>query len=123
MVTAEAEPPLTSLADVARLCEARGETKLSHQIERVVHLVRFELGRIEIRPKEGTPQDVAGKLGAFLKEETGERWVVSISNEAGEPTLREQEIAKAAADPFVKSILDAFPGSEIQDVNKVAAED
>jgi DNA polymerase-3 subunit gamma/tau len=82
-------------------------------------LVRFEKGRIEIRPKEGTPQDVAGKLGAFLKEETSERWVVSISNEPGEPTLHEQETAKASADPFVKSILESFPGSTIERVRAI----
>ena len=66
---------------------------------------------------------MAGKLGAFLKEHTGERWVVSISNEAGEPTLYEQSIAKASADPFVKSILDSFPGAVIEKVSEIESSD
>ncbi|MBT4739390.1 MAG: DNA polymerase III subunit gamma/tau, partial [Rhodospirillaceae bacterium] len=123
VVTADAPPPLASLADVVALCEVKRQATLAGQLIHTVHLVRFELGRIEIRPKEGTPQDVAGKLGAFLKEETGERWVVSISNEAGEPTLHEQEIAKASADPFVKSILDSFPGATIERVRAIEEQD
>ncbi len=123
VVTAEAPPPQTpaleSLADVVALCEAQRQATLAGQLTHTVHLVRFEKGRIEIRPKEGTPQDVAGKLGAFLKEETSERWVVSISNEPGEPTLHEQETAKASADPFVKSILESFPGSTIERVRAI----
>ncbi|MDG2242314.1 MAG: DNA polymerase III subunit gamma/tau [Rhodospirillaceae bacterium] len=123
VVTAKAPqtqtPALESLTDVVALCEAQRQATLAGQLTHTVHLVRFETGRIEIRPKEGTPQEVAGKLGAFLKEETGERWVVSISNEPGEATLHEQEIAKASADPFVKSILESFPGSTIERVRAI----
>lgn len=110
------KPRLESLADVAALCEANREATLAGQLTHTVHLVRFESGRIELRPKEGTPQDVAGKLGAFLKAQTGDRWVVSISNQEGEPTLHEQIIAKAAEDPFVQSILESFPGAVIERV-------
>lgn len=117
--TAEEPAPLSSLSDVVALCEQNREAQLAGQLTHTVHLVRFEPGRIEIRPKEGTPQDVAGKLGAFLKSHTGTRWVVSISNDAGEPTLHEQEISKAASDPFVKSILESFPGSVIERVRDV----
>ena len=122
-VTADASPPLASLADVVALCEVKRQATLAGQLTHTVHLVRFEHGRIEIRPKEGTPQDVAGKLGAFLKEETGDRWVVSISNETGEPTLHEQEIATASADPFVKSILESFPGATIERVRVIEEQD
>lgn len=110
------KPRLESLADVAALCEESREATLAGQLMHTVHLVRFEQGRIELRPKEGTPQDVAGKLGAFLKAQTGDRWVVSISNEQGEPTLHEQVITKAAGDPFIQSILDSFPGAVIERV-------
>ena len=113
------EHKLESLSDVVALCEANRQAKLAGQLIHTVHLVRFEQGRIEIRPKKGTPQDVAGNLGAFLKAQTGERWVVSISNDAGEPTLHEQTISKASEDPFVKSILDSFPGAVIERVRTV----
>jgi DNA polymerase-3 subunit gamma/tau len=121
--TAHAKPAPQSLSEVVALCEAHGEIQLASQLVHTVHLVRFETGRIEIRPKENTPQDVAGKLGAFLNKNTDERWMVSVSNQPGEPTLHEQEVAHAASDPFVKSLLDAFPGAKIQGVRQVASED
>ena len=121
--TAEAVPVPQSLTEVVALCEAHGEIQLASQLERSVHLVRFETGRIEIHPKENTPQDVAGKLGAFLNKNTSERWMVSVSNQPGDPTLHEQEVAAAASDPFVKSLLEAFPGAEIQAVRQVTSDD
>lgn len=113
---------LESLADVVALCNANHEVVLAGQLTRAVHLVGFEPGRIEIRPKEGTPKDVAGKLSAFLHNVTGKRWVVSVSNANGELTLHEQEVAAASADPFVKSILDSFPGAIIERVLPVENE-
>jgi len=121
--TAQARPVPASLEDVAALCQEHGEVQLAAQLTRAVHLVRFERGRIEIRPQDNTPQDVAGKLGAFLNAHTDERWMVSISNQAGDPTLHEQQINKAASDPFVKSLLDAFPGAKIEAVRDVSADD
>ena len=117
--TAHTEIELKSLADVVELCNTHREAMLSGQLTHAVHLVRFEAGRIEFRPNEGTPQDLAGKLGAFLRQITNDRWVVSISNEQGEPTLHEQTVATAYADPFVKSILDSFPGAVVERVRSV----
>lgn len=117
----EAEKPrLESLADVAALCESCREAALAGQLIHTVHLVRFEEGRIELRPKEGTAKDVAGKLGAFLKSQTGDRWIVSISNEMGEPTLHEKTIARASEDPFVQTILESFPGAVIERVRSIS---
>ena len=117
--TEHTEIELKSLADVVELCNTHREAMLSGQLTHAVHLVRFEAGRIEFRPNEGTPQDLAGKLGAFLRQITNDRWVVSISNEQGEPTLHEQTVATACADPFVKSILDSFPGAVVERVRPV----
>jgi DNA polymerase-3 subunit gamma/tau len=121
--TAQSLPVPMSLEEVVALCEEKGEVKLAAQLTRAVHLVKFEIGRIEIRPKDNTPQDVAGKLGAFLNAQTEERWMVSVSNQPGAPTLHEQRIDTAAADPFVKALLDAFPGAKIESVRDVDADD
>ena len=109
-------PVPQSLSDVVALCDTHNEALLAGQLTHGVHLVHFERGRIEIRPKESTPKDVSGKLSAFLSTTTGERWVVSISNADGEPTLHEQIVEAAAAEPFIKSILDSFPGAIVERV-------
>ena len=71
----------------------------------------------------GAPDNLAGDLGKFLQSVTGERWMVTVSNEAGQPTLAEQR-AKAQADeqaeladhPLVKAVMETFPGAEIKKV-------
>jgi DNA polymerase-3 subunit gamma/tau len=80
-------------------------------------------GSIEIALEPNAPAGLAGELARKLEAWTGERWMVSISNEAGEPTLRQQ--ARAHRDsaftevrqhPVVKAVLEKFPGAEISDV-------
>ena len=55
-----------------------------------------------------------------LKEVTGTRWRVSLSDESGEPSLLDQEKiaeervrADVLADPNVRAVMDAFPDSEL----------
>ena len=118
-----APPQPTSLAEVAALADEKREIKLKSELERYVRIVRFEPSRIEISLEEGAPADLAQRLGRALSEWTGTRWVVTVSREAGAPTLRESaERARAALvddlqhHPAVTAILDQFPGATIVDV-------
>jgi DNA polymerase-3 subunit gamma/tau len=63
----------------------------------------------------------------MLAQWTGQRWVVSVSSELGEPTLKEQAETRAqslkseaAQDPLVRAVLDAFPGARIESVRETA---
>ncbi len=115
--------------EVVALVDQKREALLRTHLFANVHLVRFEVGRIELRPTEGAPRDLANRLGKLLTEWTGERWVVSITQEEGEATLREQSAAKdvvkrqeAAEHPLVRAVLDTFPGSRIEAVRDIARE-
>ena len=106
-----------------QLFDERREAILCAHLTRDVHLVRYEIGRIELRPEPNAPPDLAARVSACLSEWSGERWVVVVSNEAGAPTLakqadaeRNRQIEEARQDPLVKDILSAFPGAEIKDV-------
>jgi DNA polymerase III subunit gamma/tau len=83
-----------------------------------VRLVRFGTGLIEFNPDQLVPKDVAGQVGKLLTQWTGQRWVVGVVNAAGQPSLHEQELDNAKADPLIKSILDAFPGATIEAVRR-----
>ncbi len=109
-------PMPTSFAEVVVLFAQRREAKLATLLKRNVRLVRFSVGLIEFNPERGAPSDLAGQVGKFLTEWTGQRWVVSVVNAPGEATLHDQELAQAKSDPLVKSILDAFPGATIEGV-------
>ena len=57
---------------------------------------------------------------------TGARWVVSVSREAGAPSLREQADqrtrhlrSEAAEHPMVRAVLEAFPGATIETVREL----
>jgi DNA polymerase-3 subunit gamma/tau len=120
------EPTPQSFLEVVALFDRKREALLRSHLFANVHLVRFEPGRIELRPTEGAPRDLANRLGKLLGDWTGERWVVSVSQNEGEPTLREQAAARdetlrheAAAHPLVRAVLDAFPGARIEAVRDI----
>jgi DNA polymerase III subunit gamma/tau len=119
--TVEAALNLSSFAAVVALLAERREAILQAHLKNNVHLVRFEPGRIEIRPDEHAPRTLANRLGALLSEWTGRRWVVAISSEPGEPTLAQQEAAadqreraEVTAHPLVQAVMETFPGAAIE---------
>ncbi|KQP34154.1 DNA polymerase III subunit gamma/tau [Methylobacterium sp. Leaf102] len=116
-------PRLTRFADVVALADTKRDIGLKMALEREVHLVRFEEGRIEFRLAEGGRQTIANDLAKALDLWTGRRWIVALSKEAGEPTLdataraaTETRHQSAAAHPLVRAVMAGFPGAQIVDV-------
>ena len=116
---ARAAPALTpprSFEDAVELFAEHREMMLYTQLRSEAHLVAFEPGHIEIRPTDAAPQTLANRVGALLTEWTGTRWVVSVSQAAGAPTLRDLAEtadaalkAEAAQNPVVQAVLETFP--------------
>jgi DNA polymerase-3 subunit gamma/tau len=126
----EGAPTLKGLEDIALLAQRNGAPVLKVHIENDMHLVRLEAGRLEFRPGLRAPRTLAGDLQQRLRDWTGLRWTVSISNEAGQPTLSEQKKSAKAARiesvmqaPVVRAVLDRFPGAEIVAVRDVETQD
>lgn len=116
-----------NFAAVVALAKDMREGILAGELVNEVHLVSFEMGRIELRLNPGAPHDLPGRLTEKLKLWTGQRWVVSLSKLPGEPTLAEQEQAEdsarrahAQAHPLVQAVLLAFPGAVLNDVREAA---
>ncbi|MGB1540168.1 MAG: hypothetical protein ACPG80_04350, partial [Rickettsiales bacterium] len=118
--------PLVGLAtfeEMVSLFQERKEPILWSHLFQNVHLVKFERGRVEVRPASNVPSDFAGNVGKLLTEWTGERWIVAISSQSGESTLKEQaDAAKqarlddAAQHPLVQSLVGAFEGAKVIDI-------
>ncbi|WP_299394856.1 DNA polymerase III subunit gamma/tau [Pelagibius sp.] len=109
-----------SFAEAVALVRGARETMLANHLMDDVHLVSFEPGRIEINVREEAPPNLANRFGAVLEEICGSRWIIAISQEAGAPTLREQERAAEAGKratvmehPLVKAALETFPDAEL----------
>jgi len=119
-----------SIEDLVALAARHNAPILRVALENYVHLVDLQPGRLEFRPHARAPRTLAGDLQQKLKDWTGERWTVSISNQSGQPTLAEaKQAAKtarfdaAAQEPMVRAVLDRFPGAEIVAVRQAAAEE
>jgi DNA polymerase-3 subunit gamma/tau len=111
---------LNKLEDFVALAKARGARHLATLLETNVHLVTLEQGRIEFRQDDRAPRTLAGDLAQRLRDWTGMRWIVTLASEGGAPTILEQRTAAERArkdavanEPFVRAVLDAFPGAEI----------
>ncbi len=123
---ADIVPMPESFEAVAELAGIKRDLDLKYQLESQMHLVRFERGRIEFRPTERAPVNLAADLSAKLSKWTGERWVVSISNATGEPTLVEtkRQSEQAARSeirqhPLVAEALKFFPDAELIEVREL----
>ena len=110
-------------AAVALVAAAR-EASLHGHLLHGVHLVRYAPPVIEIRPEPEAPRDLAQRFAAVLSAASGVRWTIALSSAPGEPTLAEQGRSAdetrreaAARHPFVRAILDAFPGAQVETVH------
>ena len=119
-----AAPPAVAPPDswraVVALVRGRREVALANRLECDLHLVRFEPGRIEVRPGPDAPKNIVGRLSEVLSGWTGMRWVVAVSSAPGEPPLREalrtEERERRDAvlrDPLVKAVMETFPGAQL----------
>ena len=120
------EVALRSFEDVVALADRNRELQLCRALEEQVRLVRFRPGHIELRLLPEAPRTIANELGDRLKQWTGERWIVAVSEEEGEKTVgevkrerRQQEREAVAAHPAVQAVFDQFPEAEIVDVRPV----
>ncbi len=112
--------PQTFAALVALFGEMR-EGLLGAELENYVHPVHFEPGRIEWRQQPLASRNLAAQVAEKLQYWTGERWIIALSNQPGEPTLAEKAShaasarrAQAEAHPLVQAVLAAFPGAELK---------
>ncbi len=112
-----------NLEQIVALADAKGDYALKVAVDQHVHLVRIEPGRLDVALEPAAQPDLAQTLGRRLTEWTGQRWMVVVSNETGEPTLNEKRRAARAEEergvralPLVRAVLERFPGAEIVSV-------
>ena len=108
---------------VVELIRANRDVKLLVEVEGCVRLAAYQPGRIEFAPTQNAPADLAQRLGARLQAWTGNRWAVTIVNEAEAETIAERRdakrlalVAEAKEHPLVQAVMMAFPKAEIKEV-------
>jgi DNA polymerase-3 subunit gamma/tau len=84
-----------------------------------VRLVDYKPGLITFEPAAGAPANLTQRLTSRLREWTGDRWMAEIKGGGSETSYererREEKVERAQleSEPFVKAVLENFPGAEI----------
>jgi DNA polymerase-3 subunit gamma/tau len=117
-----------SFEDVLRMIEERRDIGLLLDVKKYVRPISFRPGAVTFEPAPGAPSNLAGRLVARLKQWTGQPWLVAAEGGGGAESAYEREQrerrevrAQVEADPFVREVMDAFPGAEIVEIRQVAA--
>jgi DNA polymerase-3 subunit gamma/tau len=129
----EAQPNAPALAigrfeDLIALAAEKRDLSVKLALERDVRLVRCEDGRLEIALESTAAKTLVNDLARKFSQWTNRRWMVVVSAEEGQPTVRSQNDARQSAlktgvrgDPLVQAVLARFPGAEIVGVREGAA--
>ena len=119
----EAAPKLTSLADIAQLFEDNGEMILAAHMRNYVRPISLTTGHMEIFIEDNAPADLAAKMAKHLSTYLAQPFLVSVGADNSGQTLLEQEhdaeqarFAKAAEDPLVGAVLEAFETAAVTNI-------
>ena len=111
----------TDFRALVKQLEDNKKALLAQQLHDLVGLVRFEPPELVLKPMRPLGPDWPRDLALALKSATGTSWQVSLSDESADPSLLDQEKmaeervrADVLADPNVRSVMDAFPDSELE---------
>ncbi len=120
---------ISSFPQLIALAGEKRDLLTKAALEADMRLVRIEDGRLEIALEPNASRGLVNDLSRKLELWTGRRWTVIVSNEAGQPTVRSQNLAEksareraAEADPRVQEVLARFPGTKVVEVRRLAAE-
>ena len=115
---------VNTFEDLVEIFKIKGELLLHAQLLSCVHLISFEKGKLEISISGNTNSNIAKDISKFLKNWTGEDWVISIVDDQGTETLdhknerkAQEEIENTKNTPEMQKVLKAFPNAELKSVN------
>ncbi len=126
-----AQPQLriSTYAELVALASEKRDLQVKSALEADLRLVRMDDGRLEVSLEPHASRSTINDLARKLEFWTGRRWTVVISNEAGQPTLRAQALAKKEqltvgvhSDPRIQAVMARFPGTQVIDVRSLAPE-
>ena len=101
------------------------EVELKYDLERNVNLVSFTVGKINITFNEKLNKNFIKTLAERLLKWTGERWIITLSQNKGDQTFYEKKIVekknkieKEMNTDLVKDFVSAFPNAKLTSVTE-----
>lgn len=110
-----------TLEGIITLFENRGEMRLAAHLYNDIACFAVKKGRLEFKAYDSAPSDLAGRVRSCLTDWTGDTWMISVVQDAGEAIsladskqLQQNEARnKILSHPNVKAVLEVFPDAEI----------
>ena len=119
------EIEIKSFEDLIKICEQKREMQLKYELETNVNLVKFEKNRIEISFNDKIEKNFIKDITKRLFEWTNERWIISLSKEKGNLSIKDnkiktinKEINEFKATPLYEKIRNSFPDAKLLNVKK-----
>lgn len=116
---------INNFDELVELFHKHNEMILYHHLYEDVSLVKFEPRIIKLKVINEVPHNFSNLVANFLLAKTGIKWVVTITNEDGNPTLNqkendilEQEKKEIAEKDIVKEVMQQFQGAKITSIVK-----
>ena len=115
----------TNYRDLVNLFIENREATLHGMLYGEVHVVRCEPGLLEIRAPKDAPANLVARVSKHLMEWTSQRWMVSLTDREGEPTLADQDRAaekqrrdRAGAHPLMQAVIKNFPTAKMTSLRR-----
>ncbi len=125
-----AQPVFASLQDIVTKCENEGHMLIAADLTAQVRLVKMAAQSLDIVLLPAADKTLPQKLRQYLRDWTGQNWLISVSQSGGEATLREQEqavqqaaIAAVETHPSIQRLRKTFPPFTITNVAKIAKDE
>ena len=119
------EIQIKSFEDLIKICEQKREMQLKYELETNVNLVKFEKKRIEISFNDKIEKNFIKDITKRLFEWTNERWIISLSKEKGNLSIKDnkikiinKEINEFKATPLYEKIRNSFPDAKLLNIKK-----
>ena len=115
-------PPeaVLSFNNLISLCLKHKEMQLKYDLEKNVSLVKFSNGQMEFSFNENIDKNFIKNLSEKLFVWTGQRWIITLSKEKGQPTHQEIKLKKkqtqleeAIKTNVYKKMLEAFSDAKL----------
>ncbi len=124
LVSSPAPMPST-FRDIVALFAANREGGLYAELSSLVHLVHMSAGKLELNLEKKASPALASRTAQCLTQWTGQRWMVAVVEQTGEPTLLEQDRAlekarqeKVQEHPLMRACKEAFPKAKLVSVKQ-----
>ena len=116
---------IKTFEQLVQIATEEKEVELKYDLERNVNLVSLTKGKINIAFNEKLNKNFIKILTEKLLKWTGERWIISLSQDKGEKTLYEKNLSKIRNklekemnSDLVKDFTSAFPGAKLTNVTE-----